>query len=170
MIIDKKRSDLGPKGGVVRSGPQIGCSRGIRGKLLVASIAVALVTAPAIGWAEEGRGETTGREGGLGAAAAISSLVYAPVKLLYAVGGLVIGGFAWGLTAGDTEVASTIFTRSVRGTYVITPEILTGEQPLEFIGSAVDEPANRSETIAAAPPVSDPPAVYEDSGYDDMGW
>jgi len=133
-------------------------------------LAVGLVGVPAIGWSKEDRARHTSREGGLGAAAAISSLVYAPVKLLYAAGGLIFGGIAWGLTAGDSEVAGTIFTRSVRGTYVITPEILTGEQSLEFVGRELDEPATRSETLAAAPPASEPMTTYDDSSYDEMGW
>jgi hypothetical protein len=136
--------------------------------LLVGVLAVTLLGAPSVGFAGE-KAATVSRESGLGAAAAISSLVYGPVKVLYAVGGLVIGSFAWVFTAGDSQVAEQVFTRSLRGTYVITPEILVGEERLEFIGRDVHEsvaPAT-TETVAAA---ETPSATYDESGYDEMGW
>lgn len=136
--------------------------------LLVGVLAVTLLGAPSVGFAGEKAAEVS-RESGLGAAAAISSLVYGPVKVLYAVGGLVVGSFAWAFTAGDSQVAEQVFTRSLRGTYVITPEILLGEERLEFIGRDVhesDAPV-ATETVAVA---DTPNATYEEPGYDEMGW
>ncbi len=86
---------------------------------------------PGVARAQE---ESTGAAAGWGALSALSSLVYAPVKVVYAVGGLVIGGFAWLFSAGDNDVARTVTTPAVRGDYVVTPEHLRGERPLEFIG------------------------------------
>jgi hypothetical protein len=140
-------------------------ARLLRGALVV-TLALALGGAPSVGFAGE-QSEGVSREGGLGAAAAISSLVYGPVKLLWAVGGLVSGSLAWAFTAGDTEVASTVFTRSLRGTYVITPQILTGDEPLEFIGRDIDEEPTRTESVAST---EAPASSYEDQGYDEMGW
>jgi len=80
------------------------------------------------------QGESTGEAAGWGALAALTSLVYAPVKVVYAVGGLVVGGFAWVFSAGDNDVVKTVTTPAVRGDYVVTPEHLRGERPLEFIG------------------------------------
>jgi hypothetical protein len=139
----------------------------IRG-VLVALVALALIAAPTTSFAE-GRAKETGKEGGLGAAAAVSSLVYGPVKLLYATGGLVIGAFAWAFTAGDSGVAETVFTRSLRGTYVITPGILTGDEELVFIGRDVEQASTQTEAVASASPqtTSEP---FDDSGYDEMGW
>jgi len=141
-------------------------SRRILRGLLVGALAVALLGTPSVGFAS-GRAADTSREGGLGAAAAISSLVYGPVKLVYALGGIVIGSFAWVFTAGDTEVAAMVFTRSLRGTYVITPGILVGEERLEFIGRDVQESPERTETVAVA---DTPSATYKESEYDEMGW
>jgi hypothetical protein len=137
-------------------------------QLLVGVLAVTLLGAPSIGFAGEKAAEVS-RESGLGAAAAISSLVYGPVKVLYAVGGLVVGSFAWVFTAGDSQVAEQVFTRSLRGTYVITPEILVGEERLEFIGRDVHESVAPAapETVAVA---DTPKASYDESGYDEMGW
>ena len=133
---------------------------------LVGVLAVALLGTPSVGFAGE-KAATVSRESGLGAAAAISSLIYGPAKLLYATGGLVIGAFAWVFTAGDTEVAEMVFTRSLRGTYVITPEILLGEERLEFIGRDVHETPVPTETVAAADTSS---VASDEPEYDEMGW
>jgi hypothetical protein len=141
--------------------------------LLVGLVALAMIAAPSVGFAGEKAAET-GREGGLGAAAAISSLVYGPVKLLYATGGLVVGAFAWAFTAGDTQVAEKVFTRSLRGTYVITPDILTGERELVFIGRDVDEPRAHTAALASASTgtagIDAPSESIDDNDYDEMGW
>ncbi len=134
--------------------------------LLVGVLAVTLLGAPSVGFAGEKAAEVS-RESGLGAAAAVSTLIYGPVKLLYATGGLIVGAFAWAFTAGDSQVAEKVFSRSLRGTYVITPEILLGEEKLEFIGRDLPESSAPTETVAAAEPSG---IVYEESGYDEMGW
>jgi hypothetical protein len=143
---------------------------------MIGLLSLALVAAPSLSFAG-GKAEETGREGALGAAAAVSSLIYGPVKLIYATGGLLVGAFAWAFTAGDTEVAGKVFTRSLRGTYVITPDILTGEQELVFIGRDVNEPsAHTSEMVSSSsvPSGVDPAPVVDETidgnGYDETGW
>ena len=83
-------------------------------------------------------------EAGLGAASAISSLLYGPVKIVYSTLGLVFGGFAWGLSGGDAEVLDAVVTPAIRGDYVITPSHLRGEKPVEFIGR---RPAYREDAV-----------------------
>lgn len=166
MTIQWNRSGESPKGGSPRAGRS----------LLVALLVVGLVGAPSASLAGENAKET-GREGGLGAAAALSSLIYGPIKLVYATGGLVVGAFAWAFTAGDTEVATKVFTRSLRGNYVITPDILTGEQKLVFIGRDVEPGEARTSAVASASAATaaaagsaDGGETFDDSGYDEMGW
>lgn len=84
------------------------------------------------------RAESTGSNGGWGSAAAICSLVYGPVKMVYSVMGVVFGGFSWVLSGGDTEVMTAVISPAVRGDYVITPSHLRGEIPVEFIGRRSD--------------------------------
>ncbi|MBJ23009.1 MAG: hypothetical protein GY910_28855 [bacterium] len=154
-----------PHSGIPSRGGRRGSGFGRR--VLTALVLVALVGAPSASFAGD-KATETGREGGLGAAAAISSLIYGPVKLIYATGGLVVGAFAWAFTAGDSQVAEKVFTRSLRGTYVITPDILTGERELVFIGRAVEESVETSESIASAsPPNSE---EIDEGGYDELGW
>ena len=134
--------------------------------VLTALLAVSLVATPTMALAGSTASEVS-YESSLGAAAALSNLVYGPAKLLYAAGGLIVGAFAWAFTAGDSEVAETVFTRSLRGTYVITPEILLGEQRLEFIGRDIGEAKAPPAAVASAAPAvqSD-----EDASYDELGW
>jgi hypothetical protein len=73
-------------------------------------------------------------DAGMGALAGLSTLIYAPVKLLYATAGLVFGGIAWGLSGGDSDVMMAVMTPAVRGDYVITPAQLRMEEPIEFFG------------------------------------
>ena len=100
-------------------------------------------------------------EGGLGVAAALSSLVYAPTKVVYSLGGAVVSGFAWVFSAGDSEVATTVLTRAVRGTYVITPAALRGEEEIEFIGRMPEYKASEdAETADVSAPPSESQDVY----------
>ncbi len=144
--------------------------RGPGRRIFAALLIAALLIAPATGFAGETAKETS-REGGLGAAAALSTLIYGPVKLVYATGGLIVGSFAWAFTAGDSQVAEKVFTRSLRGTYVITPDHLTGERELVFIGRDMGE-ADGSRAVASASPAPAPAAIepIDESGYDEMGW
>ncbi|MDJ0847437.1 MAG: hypothetical protein QNK04_03545 [Myxococcota bacterium] len=91
--------------------------------------------------------ESAGSEAGWGAGSALCSLLYAPTKVVYALGGSIIGGFAWIFSAGDNDVAKAVITPAVRGDYVVTPAHLRGEEPLEFIGR---EPAP-APTYGASP-------------------
>ena len=102
----------------------------------------------------------TASEAGWGIGSALSSLVYAPVMVVYAILGTVFGGLAWGLSGGDSEVFNAVIIPSVRGDYVVTPSHLRGEQPLAFLGRApgYDEPQ------PAIVQQDDPPA-YGDVSY-----
>jgi len=166
MTFEIDRSGDGPRTGAVRPKSD-GLCKSVGQSLMTALVVVALLGAPTVGFAASAA-EVTGREGGLGAAAALSTLVYGPVKLLYATGGLIVGGFAWAFTAGDTQVAEKVLTRSVRGTYVITPDHLTGEQELVFIGRDVGAPAMRTEAVASAETAESEP--IDTSGNDELGW
>ncbi|MFT5441096.1 MAG: hypothetical protein ACI8W3_000136 [Myxococcota bacterium] len=123
---------------------------------LVVSTSIAL--APAVALAENDNADMA-KEAGIGAGTAIASLIYAPIKLTYALGGLVVGGLAWAFSGGDANVASIILTPSLRGDYVVTRSQLQGKQEIEFFGR---QPAYRTDDdwdvvpdaadVASAPP------------------
>ena len=102
-----------------------------RARRALLACVVVLVLAPQGARANDDSMES---EAGLGALSAVCSLLYGPVKVVYAIGGLVIGGLAWGLSGGDGDVLKAVVTPAVRGDYVVTPPILRGERPIEFFG------------------------------------
>jgi hypothetical protein len=65
-------------------------------------------------------------------------LVYMPVKVVYATLGGLTGGLAFVLTGGRMDTATAIWRPSLGGTYVITPSMLRGEDPIYFSGTADD--------------------------------
>jgi hypothetical protein len=71
---------------------------------------------------------------GYGLGSVVANFFYMPAKVTYAGLGLVTGGLAFVLTAGNTDVATNIIHPSIRGNYVVTPQHLRGEEPLVFVG------------------------------------
>ena len=114
-------------------------------RLALLAFVLVVAASPGLAQAQNSSSEPTYENGGLGAAAALCSLVYAPLKLTQAILGLVVGGLAYPLSGGDADVTMRVINTSVRGDYVITPAHLRGEQPIEFFGHAPEsepEPAS----------------------------
>jgi hypothetical protein len=78
--------------------------------------------------------EGTGSNVGYGAGSVLASCLYSPAKVTYAVLGGVTGGLGFLLSGGSQDVASKIWTPSLRGTYVVTPDMLKGKEEVEFVG------------------------------------
>ena len=85
---------------------------------------------------------------GMQAAAGFSTLLYLPVKLVFAIGGGLVGGFAY---VFSEQAAKGIWNTSVYGTYVLTPDHLQGNRPIRFLGvpdmKDAPEPAPSPEPI-----------------------
>ena len=111
----------------------------------LAAVAIALAPGAAVA---ESDAAMIGTDLGLGVAATLSSLLYGPVKVVYATGGCIVGGFAWVFSGGDNETALAVVIPAVRGDYVVTPEALRGDRALEFYGRA---PGYGQEQLAKAP-------------------
>ena len=97
----------------------------------------------------------TAKDAGIGVGSAFASLIYVPVKLSYAVGGLIVGGLAWAFSGGDNNVAKVVLTPSVLGDYVVTPGHLTGEKTLEFFGRDPEYRTDEPIDVASSPPEPD---------------
>jgi hypothetical protein len=108
-------------------------SRTIAGLLLALLLAATPVLAHAQG-EEQAQEGSTAYTALVGAGAGVCTLVYAPVKIAYAIVGSVLSGLAWAWTAGDTDVSGPIFRAAVRGDYVVTPSHLEGRRTLQFVG------------------------------------
>jgi hypothetical protein len=79
-----------------------------------------------------------GAQFGWGMAAVGANLVYIPAKLVYATLGGLTGGLGYILTLGNSAALHTVLGPSVGGTYVLTPDMLRGEQPIFFSGESPD--------------------------------
>jgi len=71
---------------------------------------------------------------GIGVGAVVSNLVYVPAKLVYGILGGIAGGAGYALTGGNKQVANSIWRSSLGGDYVLTPDMMTGKQPIYFSG------------------------------------
>ncbi len=90
----------------------------------------------------------TASSAGMGVAAGLSSLLYFPLKAVFAIGGGIVGGLAYVFSGADDKVAKSIWSTSLYGTYIITPDHLRGDKPIRFLGVA-DQ--NDTPAQAAAP-------------------
>ena len=83
---------------------------------------------------------------GYGAGALFCNLLYIPAKLTYALLGGIVGGGTYLVTAGNMQAANTVWRSSLGGDYVVTPQMLAGQQPINFSGPTDTPPEN---TVAA---------------------
>ena len=102
-------------------------------------------------------------EAGLGVGAMLANCLYMPAKLTYAALGTVTGGLAYALTGGSYETAEDVWTATLGGSYVVVPDMLTGQREIQFTGaprttmqaSIIEEPAS----LASKPEASSEPVA-----------
>ena len=71
---------------------------------------------------------------GWGMAAVGISVFYCPAKVVYAGVGGIVGSMVYGVTAGRLDAAHRVWSASLGGTYVVTPAMVRGEEPILFVG------------------------------------
>jgi len=88
------------------------------------------------GWinTQPSESEVSWKSVGSGVGAVASNVLYVPAKLVYGTLGGIAGGAGYALTGGNTRVANTIWRSALGGDYVITPEMVTGQEPVHFSG------------------------------------
>jgi hypothetical protein len=79
---------------------------------------------------------------GYGVGALFANVLYVPAKLVYAILGGLVGGGTYLITAGNKQAADTVWRSAFGGDYVVTPQMLAGEQPLNFSGPTDTPPEN----------------------------
>jgi hypothetical protein len=87
---------------------------------------------------------------GVGAGTLATNVVYIPAKLVYGILGGIAGGAGYAVTGGNQQVANTIWRSSLGGDYVVTPDMLTGKQPVHFSGPTTVEPPASAATAASS--------------------
>lgn len=126
--------------------------------MVLAFLTVAVVS-PA--WSQESAPPPSSEGGsassaGIGVLSGLSTLLYLPFKTAFAIGGGLVGGLAYVFSGGNETAAKSIWTTSMFGTYVITPEHLRGDKPIRFLGVADTGDASSQTT---APPMDTTPAT-----------
>ena len=114
---------------------------------IVAITYCSVLVAPA--WSQSSSADAqqeTAAGAGMGAASAVATILYFPFKAAFAIGGGIVGGLAYLFSGLNEPTAKSIWVPSVYGTYVITPEHLSGDRPVRFLGVAPE-----SEGMSTAP-------------------
>ena len=102
-------------------------------------------------WSQSSSSDTqqgTASGAGMGAASAAATILYFPFKAAFAIGGGIVGGLAYVFSGFNEPTAKSIWVPSVYGTYVITPEHLSGDRPVRFLGVAAE---NEGTSVTPAP-------------------
>ena len=73
---------------------------------------------------------------GLQAASWLATVPYGAAKVIYAVSGGLVGGLAWVMTGGNTDIAKAIWSPTMTGHYTVQPQNLTGDRALHFVGGS----------------------------------
>lgn len=125
-------------------------------KLVAAFLLLALCTVTMVpsAWSQESAAPRSSEstEGGTASGAGmlamsgLSTLLYFPLKAVFAISGGIVGGLAYAFSGGNEQAAKSIWDTSLYGTYIITPDHLQGNRPIRFLGVADSN----------NPPASDP--------------
>ena len=107
----------------------------------VVAVLIGVVLAVATPVSRASAAEKYIEELGLGMAAIGSNLFYVPAKFIYAVGGGMVGSLGYALTGGNLKAAHNIWSPSLGGTWVLTPEMMGGTKPILFSGESYEPPA-----------------------------
>ena len=103
-----------------------------------AILSVALIGHGAPAWAGSSSNESTLSHAGYGAGSAFGTVLYAPLKATFCL----LGGLGSAVTYPASQpTASKIATVSCGGTWVITPDVLRGQEKFRPIGESAPERA-----------------------------
>jgi hypothetical protein len=89
---------------------------------------------------------------GVGAGTVAGNVFYMPAKVVYGLLGGIAGGAGYALTGGNQQVADTIWRSSLGGDYILTPDMITGKDPVHFSGPTQTAPPGDSSSAAAPNP------------------
>ncbi|MEE2674370.1 MAG: hypothetical protein VX466_11275 [Myxococcota bacterium] len=111
--------------------------------VVVTAAAIAMAPSPATAEGEIEKEEEGGGAVGtffLGMTSGLLTLVYTPLKVVYATAAIPLSGVTYLWSVGNSEMATRVMRRGTQGTFVLTPEHLTGAASLDFLGAADEGP------------------------------
>lgn len=100
-------------------------------KMVIVGVLVCMVSRGA--WAAA-KDSNPWSDAGFGFVAVIANVLYMPAKVVYAVVGTLTGSLAYICTVGDADVANRVWSPSLGGSYVISPAMIRGDEPILFNG------------------------------------
>ena len=103
-------------------------------KAMVGLVALCLLAETAYAAGTEKQETNYWSDAGYGTLAVVANVLYMPVKVVYSTLGVITGGLAYVLTVGDSDTAERVWSPSVGGSYVVTPAMLRGDEPMLFNG------------------------------------
>ena len=77
---------------------------------------------------------TTMGDAMIGVGSGVAGLIYTPLKILYAVGGLGVGSLVYLFSAGNKDAMGQVLATSAGGDYTVTPDHLRGTRVLKVTG------------------------------------
>jgi hypothetical protein len=101
-------------------------------KTVVFTLSLLLVSA-ATSWAQSTSEESTAEQIGYGTASLVGSAVYFPFKAAFCILGAISSGPTF--IIGGPRAATKMISGACRGTWVITPSAVKGQEQIRFIGS-----------------------------------
>ncbi len=113
-------------------------SRKLLSLVMICTLLMAIATPAAAQGAEYQEEGSTATRAGLGVASFLATIPYGVTKVAFAAGGGIVGGLAYLFSGGDSQTAKNIWTTSMYGTYVITPDHLKGDKAVRFLGVVED--------------------------------
>ncbi len=99
-------------------------------------------------------------DAGWGVLTVLANVGYMPAKTVYSLVGGLSGGLAYVCTGGDTETASNVWSPAMGGTYVLTPSMIRGEDPIAFAGPMATPEVAADPVADAAPADEVPPSAH----------
>ncbi|HYB40224.1 MAG TPA: hypothetical protein VEL75_00550 [Candidatus Methylomirabilis sp.] len=97
-----------------------------------ALLGASLLAAVGVTAAQAASEDTTGQQVGYGAGSVLGTLLYAPFKATFCI----LGGVTSAVTLpfGGTDTAGKVATAACGGTWVITPDVVKGQESVQFVG------------------------------------
>ncbi len=100
-------------------------------QIVVLMLALMFLAQPGAAWAQPASREGSLEQVSYGAGSVAGTLAYTPLKAVLCF----MGGSASGLlfVTSGAKAASTLAGAACKGTWIITPDILKGKEPLKFV-------------------------------------
>jgi hypothetical protein len=103
-------------------------------RMVLMGLLVCLLSGAALADTKETKETNYWSDAGYGVVVVLANVLYMPAKMVYASVGMLTGGLAYIMTVGDSDTAQKVWSPSLGGSYVVTPAMVHGDEPILFNG------------------------------------